>query len=127
MRASHVPAAGKPSSIRSASGPLAAEVATVGFHNGPAAAMMTSAASVKRKSVSHHGVRRGVSSLGLMSNSSRVGGKAMRRGCGGMSRSSHHSTGRLKSASSTIGCAKPSGSHGIMPTSPVAAPRSSGR
>ena len=81
-------------------------VSTGGFHSGPAAAMMTSAASVSRSSVSHHGVRRGVSSLGMMSNSSRVGGKSMRRGCGGMSRSSHHSTGRLSSPSSTSGCAK---------------------
>ena len=59
MRASQVPAAGKPSSISSASGALAVEVATGGFHSGPAAAMMTSAASVSRSSVSHHGVRCG--------------------------------------------------------------------
>ena len=114
MRASQVPAAGKPSSISKASGALAVEVATGGFHSGPAAAMITSAASVSRSKVSHHGVRRGCSSLGVMSNSSRVGGKSMRRGCGGMSRSSHHSTGRLSSPSSTSGCANPSGSHGIM-------------
>ncbi len=127
MRASQVAAAGKPSSIRSASGALALEVAAGGFHNGPAAAMMTSAASVSRSSVSHHGVRWGVSSLGPMSNSSRVGGKAMRRGCGGMSRSSHHSTGRLKSPSSTSGCAKPSGSHGIMRASRTGPRRANGR
>ena len=127
MRASQVPAAGKPSSISSASGALAVEVATGGFHSGPAAAMMTSVASVSRSSVSHHGVRCGVSSLGEMSNRSRVGGKLMRRGCGGMSRSSHHSTGRLNRPSSTSGCAKPSGSHGIMRGSRVARPRASGR
>ena len=56
---------------------------------------MTSVASMSRSSVSHHGVRAGVSSFGLMSNSSRVGGNSTRRGRGGMSRSSHHSTGRL--------------------------------
>ena len=114
MRASQVPAAGKPSSIRSASCAFAVAVATGGFHSGPAAAMMTSAASVRRSSVSHHGVRCGVSSFGLMSNNSRVGGNATRRGCGGISRSSHHRTGKLKSPSSTSGCAKPSGSQGII-------------
>ena len=71
--------------------------------------MMTSAASVSRSNVSHHGVRDGVSSLGAISNSSRVGGKLMRRGRGGTSRSSHHKTGRPSRPSSTSGCAKPSG------------------
>ena len=64
MRASQVPAAGKPSSIRSASGALEVAVSTGGFHNGPAAARITRVASVKRNSVSHHGVREGVSSFG---------------------------------------------------------------
>ena len=127
MRASQVPAAGKPSSIRSASGALAVEVATGGFHNGPAAAMMTSAASVRRSSVSHHGVRCGVSSRGAMSKRSRVGGNAMRRGCGGMRRNSHHSTGRLRSPSRTSGWAKPSGSPAIMPASLLARRRADGR
>ena len=114
MRASQLGAAGKPSSIKSASGALLLEVATGGFHNGPAAAMITSAASIKRSSVSHHGVRCGVSSRGAMSNRSRVGGNSIRRGCGGIRRSSHHSTGRLSSASRTSGCAKPSGSPAII-------------
>ena len=92
-RASQVAAADQPSSIRSASGRLFSAVAIGGFHIGPAAARITSAASVSRSSVSHHGVRAGVSSLGAMSNSMRVGGKAMRRGRGGTSRNSHHSTG----------------------------------
>ena len=65
--------------------------------------------------------------LGRDVEQQRVGGKATRRGCGGMSRSSHHSTGRLSSPSSTSGCAKPSGSHAIMPTSPVVRRRSNGR
>ena len=72
------------------SGAARFEVASGGFHSGPAAAMMTSAASVSRSKVSHHGVRDGVSSLGAISNKSRVGGKLMRRGRGGTSRSSHH-------------------------------------
>ena len=115
-RASQLAAAPKPSSIRSAIGVAPVVVATGGFHNGPAAARMTSVASTSRSRVSHHGVRAGVSSFGLMSNNSRVGGNSMRRGRGGMSRRSHHSTGRLSRPSSTSGCAKPSG-RPIMPTS----------
>ncbi len=113
-RVSQVAAAPQPSSISSASGADACVVASGGFHNGPAAAMISSVASVRRSSVSHHGVRAGVSSFGTMSNSSRAGGKSTRRGEGGISRSSHHSTGRLSSPSSTSGCAKPSGRPAIM-------------
>src|SRR5262249_58545793 len=54
-------AALQPSSIRSASGALFSLVAIGGFHKGPAATRMTSAARVSRSSVSHHGVRAGVS------------------------------------------------------------------
>jgi hypothetical protein len=115
-RASQLAAAPKPSSIRSAIGVAPVVVATGGFHKGPAAARITSVASVSRSSVNHHGVRAGVSSLGLMSNSSRVGGNSMRRGRGGMSRKIHHSTGRLSSPSNTSGEAKPSG-RPIMRTS----------
>ncbi len=99
------------------SGAARFDVASGGFHNGPAAAMITSAASVSLNNVSHHGVRAGVSSLGAISNSSRVGGKLMRRGRGGTSRSSHHKTGRLSRPSSTSGCAKPSGRAPITPLS----------
>ena len=112
-RASQLAAAAQPSSIMSSSGTPRLDVASGGFHNGPAAAMMTSAASVKRSRTSHHGVRAGVSSLGAISNSRRVGGKLMRRGRGGTSRSSHHSTGRPSRPSSTSGCAKTSGKDGI--------------
>ena len=108
-RKSQLAAAPKPSSISSAIGVAPVEVATGGFHNGPAAARMTSVASSEPQQVSHHGVRAGVSSFGLMSNNSRVGGKVTRRGRGGMSRRIHHSTGRLSRPSSTSGCAKPSG------------------
>ena len=106
--------------------PLSEPARDISFET-PAAAMITSAASVRRSSVSHHGVRCGVSSRGAMSNRSRVGGNAMRRGCGGMRRSSHHSTGRLKSPSRTSGWAKPSGSPAIMPASALARRRSDGR
>ena len=43
----------------------------------------------------------------------------MRRGRGGTSRSSHHSTGRLSRPSSTSGWAKPSGRPAIMRASPA--------
>ncbi len=117
-RESQVAAADQPSSIRSASGRLFSAVASGGFHIGPAAARITSAARVSRSSVSHHGVRAGVSSLGAMSNSMRVGGKAMRRGRGGTSRNSHHSAGNPMSAARTSGCAKASGRPGIIRVSP---------
>ena len=123
MRVSQVEAAAQPSSIRSASGPDPPEVATDGFHIGPAAAKISSAASDRRSSVSHHGVRDGVSSFGAISNSSRAGGNSIRRGRGGISRSSHHSTGRLSRPSSTSGCAKPSGNPPIMRRPPLARSR----
>src|SRR5262245_39510766 len=67
--ASQVDAAGQPSSTRISKGAAWSVVASGGFHIGPAAAMITSAASVSRRSVSHQGVRDGVSSLGAISNS----------------------------------------------------------
>ncbi len=116
-RASQVAAAAQPSSMRIATGELACVAASGGCHNGPAAATITRPASVSRIKVSHHGVRAGVSSLGAISNSSRVGGKSMRRGRGGIMRSSHHSTGSVNSPISTSGSAKPSGRPPIMPAS----------
>ena len=113
-RASQDAAAGQPSSSMINSGAARSVVASGGFHSGPAAAMMMRAAKVSRSSVSHQGVRDGVSSFGAISNSRRVGGKSTRRGRGGTSRSSHHSTGRLSKPSSTSGCANPSGSDPIM-------------
>src|SRR3974390_1470948 len=83
--------------------------ASGGFHNGPAAAMITSAANERRSTINHHGVREGVSSLGAISNNRRVGGKSMRRGRGGTRRNSHHNTGRPSRPRSTNGCAKASG------------------
>ena len=75
---------------------------------------MTSAAAASRSAVSHHGVREGVSSFGAMSNNSRVGGNSMRFGRGGITRSSHHSTGRLNRPNSSSGSAKESGRPAIM-------------
>ena len=115
MRASQLAAADQPSSISSTSALAPLEVATGGFQSGPAAAMITSAVRPSRNAVSHQGVRAGVSSFGTMSNRSRAGGKLSLRGRGGMSRSSHHSTGRLSRPSSTSGCAKPMGRPPIMP------------
>ena len=101
-------------------------VSSGGFHCGPAAAMITRAASVRRSKVSHHGVRAGVSSRGAMSNSSRVGGNETRRGRGGISRSSHHSAGRLSRPSRTSGWAKPRARPAITPASRAAPPRATG-
>ena len=117
MRASQLAAADQPSSISSTSALAPLDVATGGFHSGPAAAMMTNAVRPSRKAVSHQGVRAGVSSFGTMSKSSRAGGKLSLRGRGGMSRNSHHSTGRLSRPSRTSGCAKPMGRPPIMPRS----------
>ena len=86
---------------------------------GPAAARMTSAAAASRSKVSHHGVRDGVSSFGRMSNNSRVGGNSIRRGRGGMTRSSHHNTGRLNRPSSSSGWAKVRGRPAIMRFAPL--------
>ena len=47
--------------------------------------------------------RAGVSSLGAIANRSRVGGKSMRRGRGGIKRNNHHSTGMQISPVSTSG------------------------
>ena len=80
---------------------------------------MISAAAASRNAVNHQGVREGVSSFGAMSNNSRVGGNSMRRGRGGITRNSHHSTGRLKRPSSSIGSAKESGKLAIMRCAPL--------
>ncbi len=117
-RSSHAAAAGQPSSSITRSGTLRLELASGGFHKGPAAAMTTSAASARRSSTSHHGVRDGVSSFGAISNSSRVGGNSIVRGRGGTSRSSHHKMGRPKSPSRTRGCAKARGKPEIMRSRP---------
>ena len=82
---------------------------TGGFHSGPAAARISSAASVRRSNVSHHGVRDGVSSFGAMSNSIRVGGKYTTRGRGGTMRSSHHSDRQAEQTEQDQGAVKASG------------------
>ncbi len=80
---------------------------------------MISAAASRRSAVSHHGVRDGVSSFGAMSNKSRVGGNSIRRGRGGITRNSHHSSGRLSRPSSKTGSANESGRPAIMRCAPL--------
>jgi hypothetical protein len=112
---SQLAAALQPSSSRITSGTRLPPARPVcGFQIGPAAARITSVAANRRNAVSHHGVRDGVSSFGAMSNNSRVGGNSMRRGRGGITRNSHHSTGRLSRPSSRMGSAKESGKLAIM-------------
>ncbi len=98
MRESQLDAALQPSSNRIIRGALLPARPVCGFQIGPAAARMTSAAAASRNSVSHHGVREGVSSFGAMSNNSRVGGNSMRRGRGGITRNSHHNTRQAEQA-----------------------------
>ena len=116
---SQLEAALQPSSSRITSGALEPARPVCGFQIGPAAARITSAAAIRRNAVSHHGVRDGVSSFGAMSNNSRVGGNSMRRGRGGITRNSHHSTGRLNRPSSSKGSAKERGSPAIMRFAPL--------
>ena len=108
----------QPSSSRITSGAREPARPVCGFQIGPAAARITSAAAASRKAVSHHGVREGVSSFGAISNNSRVGGNSMRRGRGGITRNTHHSTGRLNSPSSSMGSAKERGRPAIMRFAP---------
>ncbi len=61
-----------------------------------------------RSRMSHSGVRAGVSSRGTNPNSRRSAGKRMRRGAGGVTRSSHHRTGSTAAPASSHGAAKAS-------------------
>ncbi len=67
---------------------------------------MISAVSAMRRRISQSGVRAGVSSRGTRPSSSRIAGKRNRRGAGGVTRKSHHSTGRTARAASSQGEAK---------------------
>ena len=58
--------------------------------------------------MSHGGVRAGVSSRWRRFMSSRAAGNLTRRGAGGVTFRSHHSAGRIASATSTQGAAKAS-------------------
>ena len=62
--------------------------------SGRASPTMTSAAASMRSASSHHGVRAGVSAVAFNPSSSRTAGKISWRGEGGVTRSSHHSSGR---------------------------------
>ncbi len=104
-RAGQSRAAAQPSSMTRMIGPVPARRAC-GFNSGWAAATITSAASTMRSRISHHGVRDGVSSRGASPSNSRIAGKSMRRGAGGVTRSSHQMIGNPASASSSQGEAK---------------------
>src|ERR1700751_503698 len=56
-----------------------------------------------RSRISHNGVRAGVSSRGTSPSSSRIAGKAMRRGAGGVTRNSHQMIGSAANATSSHG------------------------
>jgi len=82
---------------------------------------MTRAASTVRSTISHHGVRAGVSSRGVRPSNSRIAGNAMRRGAGGVTRNSHQITGNAASAARSHGEAKASEpSASISPSRTVA-------
>ena len=104
-RAGQSRAAAQPSSTIRTIGPVPARRPR-GFNSGWAAAMITSAASTMRSRISHHGVRDGVSSRGASPSNSRIAGKAIRRGAGGVTRSSHQMIGNPASANSSQGEAK---------------------
>ena len=59
---------------------------------------MTRPAASMRSASSHHGVRAGVSAAAVSPSSRRTAGNASRRGAGGVTRSSHQSSGRAASA-----------------------------
>ena len=80
-------AAGQPSSTSSSSGPPFTPCAPRGVSVGPAMATTTSAAKAMRRISSHSGVRAGVASGFFRSRMSLNGGKATRRGGGGVTRS----------------------------------------
>ncbi len=98
-------AAAQPSSTMKTIGPVEASRAC-GLSSGRARAKITRAASVMRSRISHSGVRAGVSSRGISPSSSRIAGKTMRRGAGGVTRNSHQMIGSAASATSSQGEAK---------------------
>ena len=90
-------AAAQPSSITSIKGPLPLSRAE-GLRSGWARPRMISRATISRSSSSHQGVRAGVSSGGKRPSNRRMAGKRTVRGAGGVTRSSHHNSGRPSSA-----------------------------
>ncbi len=74
--------------------------------SGSAKARISKAAAMTRSSSSHQGVCAGVCSSSFRPRSRRSGGNATWRGWGGVTRNSHHSTGRPISAASTQGAPK---------------------
>ena len=91
MRRGQSTAAAQPSSITSSTGPLPGRPRPASS-TGRASPTITSPAATMRSSSSHHGVRAGVSAVAARPSSSRTPGNISRRGAGGVTRSSHHST-----------------------------------
>src|SRR5438270_6968454 len=88
-------------------GPIEASRAW-GSSSGRASAKITRAASVMRSTISHSGVRAGVSSRGTSPSRSRIAGKMTRRGNGGVTRNNHQMIGNPASATSSQGDANAS-------------------
>jgi hypothetical protein len=105
MRRSQSTAEAQPLSTTNSTGPEPASVEPASS-TGRASARITSVAAIMRSSSSHQGVRAGVSSRACSPISRRIAGNDSLRGAGGVTRSSHHSSGRAGSARSTQGAAK---------------------
>ena len=107
VRAPHCAAPAQPLSTTSTTGPEPDRAfSLLGLSTGSASARMTRAAAAMRISVSHQGVCAGVFSRFSMPTRMRVGGNSMRRGRGGMVRSSHQITGRASRPASSQGLRK---------------------
>ncbi len=104
----HSGAAAQPSSITRIIGPSPVKSQS-GFSTGRAAVAITSAAIDRRNSVIHQGADRGVVSSPFNPNKSRIAGKRMRFGDGGINRSRSHNTGRIATPSNIQGAVKAKG------------------
>ncbi len=98
-------AAAQPSSTISTTGPWPAKPPSA-LISGWAQPRMRASTSARRRTRSHQGVRAVLCSLEASSARKAKGGKRTRRGAGGVILSSHHSAGRLASATSAQGMAK---------------------
>src|SRR5690606_12833227 len=93
----------QPLSIMIASGSLPEKVTELGFHTGAARARITSAAMRRRISVIHHGLFDGTSSRLKIWARIFSGGKTSSCGRGGVMRSNHQITGRVRRPISSSG------------------------
>ena len=122
VRAPHCAAAAQPLSTTSTTGPEPESAfSLLGLSTGSASARITSAAASMRISVSHQGVCAGVFSRFSMPTRMRVGGNSMRRGRGGMVRSSHQMTGKASRPASNHGLRKAMGPS-VMACLPLPSP-----